>query len=479
MNADRSYRIVLGLGAALYAVTAITNLGIVAIDDYSSVVRLFLPAQAHSVFGIVEASGFRPPLPVLVHFWLARLALALGVVHPVAQLRFNLLVLGLFAFALMAWAGHQLFAGEDEPDRRQHRTMFALLLGFYFLSPVVFTRPMIESLAAPWVLVAAATAALYFKGGRSWWLVAAVASVTIAATMRPQAGVIVLALPVLIALRRKWSDLVVFGAACALGFVATGLLDQALTGGFHQSLRSYIRFNASTASTFGVGPWYRFVVLFLGLSLPPVFLSRYRGLDWRRGYWPLLPVVLMFGVFLVAHSVVPHKEERFAIPALPLFFVLLTPLAVYLQSAAGQRWRVGLFALVNGLGLVLVVSSPPQQNVLQLAAWLDERPAIGRVVMAQWDILIPRAFVRHPVSWKRTPEIFTAAENGPVDCSLVLVTLENSAAAIRLGGSSKFRPVARFTPGLLESAVVWLNPRHNARRGPIVVFEPRGCVDRR
>jgi len=466
------------LGAALYAVTAITNLGIVAIDDYASLMRYFLPAQDHSISGIAHATGFRSPVPVVAHFALARLALALGFVHPLSQLRFNLLVLGLLAFGLMAWAGHRLFAGYEDADRRRHRTTFALLLGFYFLAPVVFTRPMIESLAAPWVLVAAAATAQYLREGERRWLVAGVVAVTIAATMRPQAGVVVLALPVVIAMRRRWADLAVFGAAALAGFMATGLIDLALVGGFHQSLRAYVRYNVSTSSTFGVAPWYRFILLFLGLSLPPVFLARYQGLDWRARYQPLLPVVLMFGLFVAAHSAVPHKEERFAIPALPLFLVLLTPLAVHLLTTPGQRWRVALFALLNGVGLVVVVNSPPQQNVLRLAAWLDQRPGLGTVVIAQPNILLPRAFVRHAVLWRTGPEAADSVLGRPMDCATVIVSLAESGFARRLAESPAHRQIARFTPGVLEAAVVWLNPRHNARRGPIVVFAVEGCSDR-
>jgi hypothetical protein len=185
----------------------------------------------------------------------------------------------------------------------------------------------------------------------------------------------------------------------------------------------------------------------------------------------------MFGVFLATHSVVPHKEERFVIPALPLFLVLLTPMAVHLLQAREHRWRVALFALLNGAGLVLAVSSPPQQNVLGLAAWLDQRPGIGTVVMAQKNILLPTAFIRHPLIRRTDLETGDLAAGRPKDCTAVIVSLAVSEVAGRLAESARYRQVARFTPGLLEAAVVRLNPRHNARRGPILVFAADGCSD--
>lgn len=474
-GADRSFRTILGLGAALYAATALTNLGIVAIDDYASLTRRFLPAQAHSIAGIADAAGFRSPAPIVAHFGLARLALALGLDHPLDQLRFNLLIVGLIGFALMAWAGHVLFAGYAPADRQRHRTVFTLLLGFYFLAPVTFTRPMIESLAAPWVLAAAAAGAAYDRQAKRRWLVAGVAAATVAATMRPQAGVVLLALPVLVAMRRRWGDLAVFAAAAAACFVVTGLIDAALVGGFHQSLRAYFRYNLTYASTFGVSPWYTFALLFLGLSLPPVFLSRYRGFDWRERYQPLAAAWLMFGLFLAAHSVVPHKEERFVIPALPLFLALLTPLAAHLLATPGQRWRAVFFALVNGAGLLLLVSSPPQRNVLGLAEWLDHRPGIRSVVLTQDDILLPLAYIAHPVVRRVGLAAADSAAGTPRDCGMIVATLAASEAAERLAVTPRFRLVTRFTPGPLEALVVRLNPKHNARRGPILVFAPAGC----
>jgi hypothetical protein len=127
------------------------------------------------------------------------------------------------------------------------------------------------------------------------------------------------------------------------------------------------------------------------------------------------------------------------------------------------------------VGLLLVVTTPPQQNVLGLAAWLDERPGITTVVMAQENVLRPAAFIRHPVVWHKGGEAVDSAAGGGLDCSAVIVSLSGFEAAKRLAESTRYRQVARFSPGLLEAGVVWLNPRHNARRGPIVVFAAEGC----
>jgi hypothetical protein len=62
-----------------------------------------------------------------------------------------------------------------------------------------------------------------------------------------------------------------------------------------------------------------------------------------------------------------------------------------------------------------------------------------------------------------------------MDCSAVIVSLAGFETEKRLAESTQYRQVARFSPGLLEAGVVWLNPRHNARRGPLVVYTAEGC----
>ena len=335
-SADRTYSIVLALGAALYAVTALTNQGIVAIDDYAFMTRRFLPAQGHTVAGIVAAEGFRSPVPLVVHYALARLALMLGLAHPLDQLRFNLLTLGLLGFGVMAAAGHTLFAGYEEAQRRRHRTVFALLLGFYFVAPVAFTRPMIESLAAPWVLASAAAAAVYFREGRRGWLVASVVAMAIAAMMRPQAGVVFLALPAVIALRRRWWDLVPL-AVVALGVVIGFPLLTALALQYITSARS---------------------IVFIGLlPLATALFGVIRGGERPK---PAFWLFSMIGAAAVAGFALANSSSGSMAGDLLMVAAILVCGLGYAEGAHLSRrlggWQVISWALVLSLPLMLVLA---------------------------------------------------------------------------------------------------------------------------
>ena len=468
----RTFRIVALSGALLYLFTAITTPGIIAIDDYADVMSRILPAQAHSVQEIAAKAGFRSPFTNLIQLAIMKTAYAAGVTHPLTQLRIDLAVIGLFSFFVILWAGVTMLAAYAEPERSRHRVVFAGLLGFYFLAPLMLTRPMIESTSAPFLAAAAALACRYQETGRRWPLVLSIVSLTIAAMHRPQVGVCAVALVALVIWMRRWKDLAVLAAVGTACTLASGMLDYWLIGEFHATLRRYVAINAEYSQGWERSPWYTFPLLFVGLSIPPAFFLRYRDFDWKARYGPLRPTVLFFAVFLAAHMAISHKEERFMIPALPLFLALLTPLLAYLIARRREyRWRAWYFGVVNGVLLLLTVTSAPQRATLKLAEYVDRHRDISRVTKVGDYLLVPTVFISRPVMVRPIKEL----DEGARACGGVVVALALTPTGRALATDARFTQVGLYQPGPLERLMVAINPRHNARRGPIVVTRPSQC----
>jgi hypothetical protein len=405
---------------------------------------------------------------MLIHLGLVKMAAAIGWHHPLAQMRFDQAVLGGLGFLALAYAGWSALSALDEPARARHRVVFAGLLGFHFAAPFILTRPMFESMSAPFLALAAAAACRYQATGRRGALVAAVAVLGAGAMIRPQIAVVGLALPIVVVRRRSWTDLLVVGLVGAAVIGVTGLADQLLRGRWHESLRLYLAYNLQHTHDFGRDPWYRFVLLLAGLTIPPVFFARYRGLAWRARYEPLFPALLMFLVFVALHSLVPHKEERFIVPVLPLFLLLLTPLAVWILDRR-IRWRLGVFAVVDGALLILGVINPPQRTGMSLARYLDEHRPVTDVVVASPDIILPQAFVTHPV-------LVHESTGSAAECGTVVAVLALDRVAARFATDSTWTRLDHFEPGPLERLAILVNPRRNTRRGPIDVYGPVHCA---
>lgn len=468
---SRTFRIVAGAGALLYLLTAITNPGIIAVDDYGDVISRILPAQAHTVQEIGEKAGFRSPFTPLTHLAIVKSALALGVTHPITQFRIDLAVVGLFSFCVILWSGWMMFGGYTERARGRHRLVFAGLLGFFFLAALLLTRPMVEAMSAPFLAASAALACRYQLTTQRRWLALSTVALTVGAMHRPQIGVCALALLLLVVWLRRWKDLAVLALVGGACIVLSGMLDYWLIGEFHGTLRRYIAINEQYSGDWSRSPWYIFPLLFVGLSIPPTFFLRYRGLDWKARYAPILAVALFFGTFLLAHMMVSHKEERFMIPATPLFLALLTPLLAYLiEHRDLHRWRLRYFAVANGVLLILAVTSAPQRAALKLVEYVDAHPEVNTVLQVGDYIQVPTVFISRPVTVEHVKEL----EREP-GCSEVIAALALTKKGKELAADPRFTTAGVFQPGPLERLIVMINPKHNARRGAVVILRPTGC----
>lgn len=460
------------LGLTMYVVTAATNLGFIALDDYESGIAPVVPAQNQVVSQIIAASDFRSPIPSLTLLSISKFAYALGVTDPASQFRLVLVVLAVFSFLTNAICAAKIFR-LAQPAEPVYRAVVLFLVGFYFLCPLFMTRPLIEAMSAPFITASAYFACRYYARPNWKSLTSALLFVTLASVYRFQAGVCAIALALTVVATGRWKDLcLLFGGGLFL-FGLTGAVDGWMKGAFHYSLIAYVKFNLAHSSTFGTPPFYMFALLFLGLSIPPVFLTRYRHLNWVKEYLPILPAVLYFAVFVGSHSLVPHKEERFMVPILPVYLILLTPLATYLLTSATGRWRWKLFVALNFVLLAFASFNVPQNNIVGLARYLHYHPAIKTITGVEDTlVLFPQAFVLHPVKERKLGIGDLAQLSTSCDEAVAVRRDIRERAGNALDG---FRQLAAFQPGFLEAIAVKLNPRNNARRGAIELLTPSHC----
>lgn len=476
-SANSARKAVLGLLAAalvLRLFMAWSNYGFVAMDDYMEMLRLAVPAQ--SVSGpthIIETADIRSPLPKLALYGLGQTALALGIETPVNQVRFIYIVLGLLSFTAVAVVGW-MFLRLERPDWAIHGVAWT---GLHFLAVYVSTRALIENMSLPFFTVAVVLLVLYAREGKRSWLLLALLALTVASLARYQVGIVLIALLAVPVARRAWTDLTVFLVLGLALFLATGWIDMLLRGSFHHSLRVYFAYNAQYASTFGVTEWYAYVALLAAASLPPLFVGRYRDFAWREYAQKLWPLLLAVGVFVVVHSAIPHKEDRFLVPVHAAYFALLAPFSAFLTRRRPLGWRTVSFLALNGALIWLIAAVPAQNNIIGLARYLGDHPQYRRL----WSV--------HS-SAEPYVEAYSAGPTPPLHAVAIVpndsVTAERceDALAVRSDLIEQLRPdlegwseVAVFRPGLPERLVIWINPARNTRRNPVHLYEPAGCGD--
>lgn len=139
--------------------------------------------------------------------------------------------------------------------------------------------------------------------------------------LRLQCGVFAAGAVVVLMARRRWREAAEALAVLALWAALFGLLDRLTWGGWFHSAVEYLRFNLveGKAALWGTsGPWYYADKLWSSMPTLALILAVLVPLGAVRS--PGLAGLT--AAFLLLHSLTPHKELRFILPALPLICAL-------------------------------------------------------------------------------------------------------------------------------------------------------------
>ena len=142
-----------------------------------------------------------------------------------------------------------------------------------------------------------------------------------------------------------------FASGLILALLLQGVLDYLTWGSFMHSPLAFIDHNLlqNKSSIFGRAPMF-FYLLVLCIHMPCLFLLTY-AVEKRDETGFLL---LNAAAFFIAYSLVAHKEMRFMMPVLPLFFVLAGRGLERAVEMYGRAILYGMAALTVALSLVLL-----------------------------------------------------------------------------------------------------------------------------
>jgi glycosyl transferase family 22 (putative mannosyltransferase) len=221
-----------------------------------------------------------------------------------------------------------------------------------------------------------------------------------AAALRFSEAVFVAPLVLHLLLERRGRDLLAALATCALAMaVILGPVDALYWNEPFHSLRAQVDFTLvqgrSSSGADPYQPWHHYATdaprwtnVFL-LALFAASVTR----DWRIAVWALVPILGL--------SVLPHKEERYLVPALP--FLALGAAAGFCdllrrRAATSPRSALVLFYVLAG-ALLLGVEGfryRRSEGAVDVARWLAAHdPAAGLAVEQAWragsDLYLPGA----------------------------------------------------------------------------------------
>lgn len=159
---------------------------------------------------------------------------------------------------------------------------------------------------------------------------------------------------------------------------------------------------------------------------------------------------------------------------IPIFLLLLTPLAAYLWRSKPWSWRVWYFAALNFPLLFLTSFNISEASMLGAIRYVHDHAEIDKVVGVDGFYLFPSAFILRPVEHRVVG--WDELKLRPVtDCREVLA-VHSADLADHPWFRTTYRRLAESQPGPLEALLIRLNPKRNARRGPISIWSNASCA---
>lgn len=483
-------------GALARIVAATVGLGFHARDDYFHVLVPALRWVTDPTFDWdasgLPGAGLRSHLVPRLVAGAIRLGHDLGITEPEALLRWLYLWVG--AYGLLVVPGVYLVAGRLLSRRGQ--LVATWLAALHFAMPYAGTRLLIEAMAMPplvfglWLVTFPSARRIGLGGlfiGLACWFrfQLGVAAVAIAGVLAWQAmrGEAETRLP---RIMRS------VGALAGGGLVAVALqggYDALTTGRFLGPVLANIAYNAAPPAELTRSSAFTYVGLWLLLTVPPatLWLAPAMWLAARR----LGLVVWPFVAFVLVHSLVPHKEERFMLPVLPLFLVWVAACVDEIAAsnpsflARLARFRRPLAWWVVGVhlaALVVAVTSQSQASV-QAAMTAMRRDTAARALvivgpevqdyfLARDDLEVRRARDLDAVWLARTRDAL--AEEGLGLDRVMAFAPERGKLELLLAAMGYDCAVqGEFAGYWLDRLIYRINPRHNRRRSPVLIWSCR------
>jgi hypothetical protein len=455
----------------VYILTAFINAGFMGTDEYWTGITRYVPAQEKTLHNMMVSDDVKSPTQIMPLLGLSHLAWHAGLNAPYEQYRFVQIIVGLFSTLMIGFC-LLYFIPSD-------RHLFTFLtFTFYFAGAFAFTRPMYESMSAPWILLSALSLKKYFSDQRIKWVLLSTLAISISFMLRPQTGVCAVGLVGFLLFRRDWKA---FFAASALGlfcFILAGLPDIYLREGFHSSLKGILFYNVQHGASYAQQPWFFYIPLLFVILWGPFWLSRKTG-PMLKAQWPEHQVYWVYIFLLVGlHSLFPQKWERFLIPVMGLLILILADWIEYFWRQSSHK-RIFSLIVVNAIVWIPATLFPAQKNIMDMSRYLDVHPEILQVFRLhknpQW---ITEVFIRRKDwKWVEVDEIPTQ----PLTCDARLVMNIHDFEKFQVGEAplnERFAVEKVFETNLIEKVAYRFNPEKNVRRTPLVLLQEIQCENR-
>ncbi|HRY32284.1 MAG TPA: glycosyltransferase family 39 protein [Bacteroidales bacterium] len=358
-------------------------------------------------------------------------------------------------------------------------SLAALLMAMLWFMPFLSVRNLVEVVCIPLLM---AGTWLSIKSARRPLLSFFLAGIMLglAFSVRYQSILFTAGLLLALLIKRQWREALISGAGVIFSAaVVQGGIDYFIWGIPFAEFREYVLYNFTHASSYIVNAWYMYLLLLLGILIPPISVFLLSGffLSWKKYLLLFLPSFL----FLLFHSIFPNKQERFILPVLP--FIVIGGLISWNEIKTGFmnqgkrnqfiRGSWIFFWIVNLVFLMPVTTMYSKTARVESMLYLSSYPGIGGVLLEDsgnaYAPMIPEFYLGQWVEVSEISQKSPLAEyeqimvkDGDIHQPRFVLFFGDKDLDKRVQRLQQLLPALSFEkeirPGLVDRVLFWLNP---------------------
>jgi hypothetical protein len=388
----------LGLGLLLRMCSAYFAFGPQALDDY---LNQLLPALRLLRDVPHDLPNYRSPLMIwMIEGWI-KVGTWISIEAVVNQIRWVYFGLALFSL-LGIYGAYKYFEGKT--DQTFAGKLAVYLMAAQGLMPFVSTRSFLESFSTCFLTFGIGVLAYSLREQRAKLQALALYSIGFATLIRFQVGLVYGFVMIFLMWKKQWKT-AWLGIIVGIVLIAQQLLIEFTDHRAPMSiLLNYFRANENVA-TYGVTPWYSTWLTWLAFFYFPFSLGLFRYAKKWQEHFLLVGSTL---VFVLAHSLVSHKEERFLYPILGLTMMMMAILwSACWNTRAEKFFFRPVFWILNTAILLIGCFVNTQVGEIGIPAQIQSRS--DRVLYFDRDSMIGQGDM-HELFLKSTSQLEKVTE---------------------------------------------------------------------
>jgi hypothetical protein len=369
----------------------------------------------------------------------------------------------------------------EKLSNRNTARFVGLMLASYWFIPFLSVRNLVEFVSIPF-LVISCWLIIKNEGKKKLFKAFFLAGIFcgMAMCVRFQSVIFVGGIGIALLLQKKWREVLFLSVGTILFFgLFQGINDYLVWGRPFAEFLEYVNYNIENSHTYLENTWYSYIVLILGILLPPLSLFLFFG--FLRTSKKHLILFLPTFLFLLFHSWFPNKQERFILTIVP-FIIILGSIGWNAFVANSRFWLKrkmllhGCYAFsisINCLVLPFVTTMYSKEARVESMVYLSHDDNIHSLTFEDSNHsrirLAPRFYLK---KWIQISEITTehpleewTKENNQPDYILFFEkeNLEN-----RVGKLKRYFPELHYEAtigqGFIDALLHKMNPNNNVNQ---------------